>query len=68
MPNWLNEGEYHLVVALEERSGAGIVYFDFVEGAAWLRTRTPQRHWGLFLPPVQVEMRADDAQPGSVAA
>ena len=67
MPNWLNEGEYHLVVALEERSGTGIVYFDFVEGAAWLRTHTPQRRWGLFLPPVQVEMRADDAQPGSLA-
>jgi lipopolysaccharide transport system ATP-binding protein len=54
LDNILNEGDYVLVVALEDRSSPDIHYYDFVEGAAYLHSRTLRHQWGLTVPPVTI--------------
>ena len=48
----LAPGDYYLVVALEDRSGGGIAYFDYVEGAHFFSTAWRRRVHGRFLPPI----------------
>jgi hypothetical protein len=48
----LAPGDYYLVVALEDRSGGGIAYFDYVEGAHYFSTAWRRRVHGRFLPPI----------------
>jgi lipopolysaccharide transport system ATP-binding protein len=64
LENWLNDGDYHLVATIEDRSGLEFHYLDYVDGAAYIRSNLPQVRWGIFVPPVRVEMDAADAPAG----
>lgn len=45
--------DYYLVVALEDRSGGGLAYFDYIEGAHFFSTAWQRRVHGRFLPPIE---------------
>ena len=59
----LAPGDYYLVVALEDRSGGGIAYFDYVEGAHFFSTAWRRRVHGRFLPPIAQRIVAVDTVP-----
>jgi len=50
--NCLNTGQYLLVVAIEERAGAAIQYYEYIEGAHYFSSIQSGRLFGLFLPPI----------------
>jgi lipopolysaccharide transport system ATP-binding protein len=50
--NCLNTGQYLLVVALEDRTGAAIQYYEYIEGAHYFSSIQSARLFGLFLPPI----------------
>ena len=56
--NCLNTGQYLLVVALEERAGATIQYYEYIEGAHYFSSVQSKRLFGLFLPSIAQEMHA----------
>lgn len=52
MESCLNTGKYLLVAALEDRAGAVIQYYEYVEGAQYFSTLFEVEYCGVFLPPV----------------
>lgn len=62
--NCLNTGQYLLVVAIEERAGATIQYYEYIEGAHYFSSIQSRRLFGLFLPSVtqQVYVSHDEAE------
>lgn len=56
MDNLLNQGEYVVVASIEDRSANPFHYYDFVEGAAYLRSRTLALRWGVYVPPVAITL------------
>jgi teichoic acid transport system ATP-binding protein len=55
--NFLTDGEYVLVAALEDRSSIQPQYYDFIEGAAYLKSTTTDQFFGIVHPPCHVYMR-----------
>lgn len=60
--NCLNTGQYLLVVALEERAGATIQYYEYIEGAHYFSSIQSKRLFGLFVPPIVQEVRVLDGE------
>jgi lipopolysaccharide transport system ATP-binding protein len=58
LENWMNAGEYTLIVTLEDRSSLEIEYLDFVEGAAYVRSESAVQRWGIYVPPLRIEVSA----------
>lgn len=52
MKNHLNSGEYLLVTAVEDRSGATIHYYEYIEGAHYFSSEPTTKRMGLFLPSI----------------
>ena len=50
--NCLNTGNYLLVVALEDRAGAGIQYYEYIEGVQYFSTLFEIDYSGVFIPRV----------------
>lgn len=52
MRNPLNQGNYLLVAALEDRAGAMPQYYEYVEGAHYFTCFVEQQRYGAFLPEI----------------
>ncbi|MDY3751883.1 hypothetical protein A5N82_08435 [Christensenella minuta] len=46
----LAKGEYVLVVAIEDRENASTSYYEYIEGAKYIKNYAPDTIYGLFLP------------------
>lgn len=53
LENCLNSGEYLLVVAMEDRSGATIQYHEYIEGAQYFSTLFKKINSGRFIPRIR---------------
>ncbi|WP_419686475.1 ABC transporter ATP-binding protein [Burkholderia theae] len=53
MKNRLNEGDYLLTVALEDRAGAMPQYYEYIEGAHYFKSLVQEKLYGVFLPDVE---------------
>ena len=51
--NYLKDGDYILVVALEDRSNIQPTYYDYIEGAKYLKVVADEKIFGYFHPPVE---------------
>lgn len=56
LENCLNDGDYLLVAAIEERSGATIQYYEYVEGAQYFSTAFDGDYHGKFLPKINMSI------------
>ena len=52
----LANGEYYLVVALEDRKNTATVYYEYVEGANYFKVYSDKRQFGLYDPPTQIQI------------
>jgi lipopolysaccharide transport system ATP-binding protein len=55
--NYLNIGDYILVIALEDRSQASPEYYDYIEGAKYFKVSSSKKLFGVFNVPVKQEIR-----------
>lgn len=53
----LANGEYYLVLALENRKEAVIAYYEYIEGARYFKVFQSEEHFGLFLPEITVNVK-----------
>lgn len=44
----LASGDYYVVIALEDRRNASILYYEYIEGAAFFKIYTEKAIYGLF--------------------
>ena len=44
----LANGDYYLVVALENRANASITYYEYIEGAFYFKMYTDKKIFGVF--------------------
>lgn len=51
----LANGEYYLVVALEDRKNTATVYYEYIEGAKYFKVFTNKRVFGVYDPPAQIK-------------
>lgn len=56
--NYLNAGEYTLICALENRAAAPITYYDYIEGAAYIKVTTKRELYGLAQFPSEITVNA----------
>lgn len=56
LSNYLNQGDYILIAALEDRSTSSPVYYDYIEGAVYFRVSSPEQFFGLVNIPVEQEI------------
>ncbi len=54
--NYLNSGEYSVIAALENRAMQPISYFDYIEGAAYIKTICDKEYFGLLRFPSDIEI------------
>jgi lipopolysaccharide transport system ATP-binding protein len=59
LDNCLNTGQYLLVVALEERAGPSIQYYEYIEGAHYFSSIQSRRLFGQFLPVIEQSLLSD---------
>ncbi|CQR58547.1 ABC transporter ATP-binding protein [Paenibacillus riograndensis] len=52
--NYLTEGDYILVAALENRKGIQPEYYDFIEGAAYFKSITTKQLFGVIHTPYRI--------------
>ncbi|MFC5700856.1 ABC transporter ATP-binding protein [Cohnella faecalis] len=57
--NYLNQGDYILVVALEDRTNPVTEYFDYVEGAQYFKIVTKKKAYGVLNIPVVQYLNAN---------
>jgi len=50
---YLREGDYVLVAALEDRSSDSIQYFEYIEGAQYLKIFMKEFRYGVFIAPIE---------------
>jgi lipopolysaccharide transport system ATP-binding protein len=50
---YLREGDYVLVAALEDRSSDNIQYFEYIEGAQYLKVFMKEHRYGVFIAPIE---------------
>ena len=50
----LANGEYYLVVALEDRKNTATIYYEYIEGAKYFKVFSDKRLFGIFDPPAQI--------------
>lgn len=63
--NCLNNGEYLLAVAIEDRSASTIQYYEYVEGAQYFSTVFHGNRHGRFMPSAAVTVQAEHKAGGS---
>lgn len=51
--NRLNNGKYLLAVALEDRSGAVPMYYEYIEGAQYFTSHFEGEYFGMFIPEIE---------------
>ena len=54
--NYLNSGEYTIIAALENRASLPISYYDYIEGAAYIKTICDKEYFGLLRFPSDIEI------------
>ncbi len=54
--NYFNVGEYTIIAALENRQSAPISYYDYIEGAAYIKTICDKECFGLLNIPSEIEI------------
>lgn len=52
--SYLANGEYYLVVALEDRKNTATVYYEYIEGAKYFKIYSDKRLFGMYDPPAQI--------------
>ncbi len=57
--NYLNAGEYTLICALENRAAAPITYYDYIEGAAYIKVAAERELYGLAQFPSEITLGAE---------
>lgn len=53
----LAKGEYVLVVAIEDRENASTSYYEYIEGAKYIKNYAPDTIYGMFLPHYDVTIK-----------
>lgn len=53
----LASGEYYVVIALEDRKNASILYYEYIEGAAFFKIYTEKATYGLFEVDADIDWR-----------
>jgi lipopolysaccharide transport system ATP-binding protein len=53
----LNQGEYYLVLALENRQNAAISYYEYIEGAKYFKVCNDSEIYGVYVPEVAVSVK-----------
>ncbi|MGM1050161.1 MAG: ABC transporter ATP-binding protein [Bacillota bacterium] len=51
--NYLNQGDYVLIAALEDRTNPSPEYYDYIEGAAYFKVTSKKQLFGLINVPVE---------------
>ena len=54
--NYFNSGEYTVTAALENRKSAPISYYDYIEGAAYIKCVCDKEYFGLLRFPSDIEI------------
>ena len=54
--NYLNNGEYTVIAALENRASMPISYYDYIEGAAYIKVVCDKEYFGLLRIPSEIEL------------
>lgn len=54
--NYLNSGEYTLTAALENRASLPISYYDYIEGAAYIKTVCDKEYFGVLKIPSDIKI------------
>ena len=52
----LANGDYYLALAVENRTGSGIAYYEYLEGAKYFKIYENTLQYSLFLPPVDISI------------
>ncbi len=55
-PAYLNEGEYTLTAGLEKRDTFPITYFDYIEGAAYIKILCDKEYFGVLRIPSEIRL------------
>lgn len=55
-PNWFNKGTYTVTAALESRKTLPISYYDYIEGAAYLKVCSEEELFGFVQLPAKAEI------------
>ena len=53
-PIYLNVGEYTLTTGLEMRDTLPISYYDYIEGAAYIKTMCDKEYFGVMKVPAEI--------------
>ncbi|MDE6944336.1 MAG: ABC transporter ATP-binding protein [Lachnospiraceae bacterium] len=53
----LANGDYYLVVALENRENAAIAYYEYIEGAAYFKAYSDKKIFGIYDVPAVIDCR-----------
>ena len=53
-PGYLNAGEYTLTVGLEKRHTLPITYYDYIEGAAYIKIMCNKEYFGVLKVPAEI--------------
>ena len=53
----LANGEYYLVVALENRKNTATIYYEYIEGAKYFKVFSNKRLFGVFDPPARIDYK-----------
>jgi len=61
--NYLNQGTYTVIAALENRKTAPISYYDYIEGAAYLKVRTDKQLFGFVQLPSEIRIDREGDRP-----
>ena len=55
-PTYLNEGEYTLTAGLEKRNTFPISYYDYIEGAAYIKMVCDREYFGILRIPSEIQI------------
>lgn len=55
-PGYLNAGEYTLTVGLEMRNSLPITYYDYIEGAAYIKIMCNKEYFGVLKVPAEITL------------
>lgn len=53
----LTNGEYYLVIALEDRKNTAISYYEYIEGAKYFKVFQDKAFFGQFLPDIEITVK-----------
>lgn len=56
---YLAQGEYYLVVALENRERAAITYYEYIEGAKYFRIFNKKEIFGIYQPTTKISLKTE---------